>query len=47
MAALQHNDPAEAKAEDSVIVVDNYDSFTYNLCQVFYVAHDPLQIMWK
>ena len=35
-AALETNanSPVAAKANNPIIVIDNYDSFTYNLCQV-------------
>jgi anthranilate synthase component 2 len=35
---LNSRQPISArKSNDPIVVIDNYDSFTYNLCQVFFL----------
>uniref|UniRef100_A0A8R7PGT7 anthranilate synthase n=1 Tax=Triticum urartu TaxID=4572 RepID=A0A8R7PGT7_TRIUA len=40
-APVADRDGTPAAVKQPIIVIDNYDSFTYNLCQVYMVSHVP------
>ena len=40
-APVADRDGTPPAVKQPIIVIDNYDSFTYNLCQVYMVSHVP------